>query len=173
VDRGDRLGVVGYGMPNGGGHASYLAGFNATNATKEADVTVRLSNVKGLAEPPGYAHVAVGTGARLVFTAGAVPLDANGALVGEDDPLLQAGQVIENLLVALAEGGAAPGDLLKTTVYVVGPHEALIRVWDVVRASPIGQAPSTLLGVALLGYTGQLVEIEAVAIVEGGAASDE
>jgi enamine deaminase RidA (YjgF/YER057c/UK114 family) len=135
-------------------------------------MTVRLSNVEGLAEPPGYAHVAhgaTGGGARLVFTAGGVPIDRDGVLVGPGDPARQAEQVISNLLAALATGGATPGDLLKTTVYVVGPHEALLRTWDVVRASAIGHAPSTLLGVALLGYTGQLVEIEAVALVEGAA----
>jgi hypothetical protein len=41
----------------------------------------------------------------------------------------------------------------------------MILVWDQVQRSPIASAPSTLLGVALLGYTGQLVEIEAVAVV--------
>jgi hypothetical protein len=35
--------------------------------------------VPGLFPPPGYAHVAVvELGERLVFTAGVVPLDANG-----------------------------------------------------------------------------------------------
>ena len=38
--------------------------------------------------------------------------------------------------------------------------------WDTVQDSPFATAPSTLIGVALLGYTGQLVEIEAVAIVD-------
>ncbi len=138
-------------------------------------MSVRLSNVEGLAEPPGYAHVAVGAvppGSRLVFTAGGVPLDGDGTLVGPGDPMRQAEQVIQNLLAALETGGATPRDLLKTTVYVVGPHESLTRTWDVVRASAIGHAPSTLLGVALLGYTGQLVEIEAVALVEGDGDGD-
>jgi enamine deaminase RidA (YjgF/YER057c/UK114 family) len=129
-------------------------------------VTVRLRNADGLSEPPGYAHVAVGSGTGLVFTAGGVPLDATGELVGSGDHARQAERVISNLLAALAAGGAMPNDLLKTTVYVVGPHEALIRTWDVVRASPIGHAPSTLLGVSLLGYGGQLVEIEAVAMID-------
>ncbi len=129
-------------------------------------MSVRLANGKGLAEPPGYAHVAVGSGSTLVFTAGGVPLDRDGRLVGEGDHAAQTGQVLANLATALEAGGASAADLLKTTVYVVGPHEALLRTWEVVRASPIGHAPSTLLGVALLGYTGQLVEIEAVAIVE-------
>ena len=34
-----------------------------------------------------------------------------------------------------------------------------------VRTSPIAGAPSTLLGVSTLGYEGQLVEIEAIAVL--------
>jgi enamine deaminase RidA (YjgF/YER057c/UK114 family) len=138
-----------------------------TTGEADARVTVRLRNADGLSEPPGYAHVAIASGARMVFTAGGVPLDPAGTLVGPGDHAAQAEQVIANLIVALTAGGAAPPDVVKTTVYVVGPHEALIRTWDVVRASPVGRAPSTLLGVALLGYTGQLVEIEALAVVDG------
>jgi len=40
----------------------------------------------------------------------------------------------------------------------------LARVWNVVCAR-LGRAPSTLLGVSLLGYPDQLVEIEAIALV--------
>jgi hypothetical protein len=39
-------------------------------------------------------------------------------------------------------------------------------VWQVVRSSPIGSAPSTLVGVPTLGYRGQLVEVEAIALVD-------
>jgi hypothetical protein len=41
-----------------------------------------------------------------------------------------------------------------------------LAVWGAVQASPMSAAPSTLLGVALLGYTGQLVEIEAIAVLD-------
>jgi hypothetical protein len=51
-------------------------------------------------------------------------------------------------------------------VYVVTTDRAdLGIVWDAVQASPFAPAASTLLGVALLGYEGQLVEIEATAVV--------
>ncbi len=114
--------------------------------------------------PPGYAHVAVASGARLVVTAGAVPLDEQGRLVGPGDLAAQAQQTIGNLLRQLSTAGATAEDVLKTTVYVVGKSEAdLATVWKVVQASALAPAASTLLGVALLGYPGQLVEIEAVA----------
>lgn len=123
--------------------------------------------VPELATPPGYSHLAIARGSTLVFTAGAVPLDAAGELVGAEDPAAQTNQVVANLLAALAAGGAGPDDVVKTTVYVAGvDHDMQLAVWEAVQASPIAAAPSTLLGVALLGYTGQLVEIEAIAVID-------
>jgi len=44
-----------------------------------------------------------------------------------------------------------------------------VAAWDVIRAAFGGHdAPSTLLGVAALGYPGQLVEAEAVALCGAG-----
>ena len=129
-------------------------------------MTVDRRDADGLAAPPGYTHVAVASGATLVFTAGAVPIDADGELVGPGDIEAQTRQVLANLLRQLEAGGAGPDDVVKTTVYVASDHDDMIRVWEIVQRSPIASAPATLLGVALLGYSGQLVEIEAVAVVE-------
>lgn len=118
--------------------------------------------VSGLARTPGYAHAA--SAGKLVLTAGAVPLDADGNLVGPGDPVVQARQVLRNLGSALEAAGARWEDVLKTTVYVVaGDRRDLADVWKVVQDSPVATAASTLIGVSLLGYDGQLVEIEAVA----------
>jgi enamine deaminase RidA (YjgF/YER057c/UK114 family) len=128
-------------------------------------MTIERLTVPGLAPPPGYAHVAVASGSRLVTTAGAVPLDAEGSLVGAGDVRRQAEQTIENLLRQLAAAGVSPDDVMKTTVYVASSDRAdLLAAWDVVQGSPITAAASTLVGVAL-GYDGQLVEIEAIAAV--------
>jgi len=121
-------------------------------------------NAPDLCQPPGYAHVAIASDRRLVTTAGAVPLDADGALVGRGDYVAQTRQTLANLLRALDAAGATGADVLKTTVYVVSTDRAdLGAVWDVVQGSPVAAAASTLLGVSLLGYDGQLVEIEAIA----------
>jgi enamine deaminase RidA (YjgF/YER057c/UK114 family) len=99
----------------------------------------------------------------LIFTAGACPLDEAGRVVAPGDREAQAARAVDNLLAALAERGADAASLLKTTIYVVaGEREDLVRVWNVVSAR-LGRAPSTLLGVAFLGYPDQLVEIEAIA----------
>ena len=130
-------------------------------------MSVRLTDVPTLAKPPGYSHVAIATGRTLVATAGAVPLDDEGNLVGPGDPRAQTDQVVRNLVAALEAADATPADVVKTTVYVVGgSHDIQNAVWAAVQDSPFAKAPSTLLGVALLGYTGQIVEIEALAVIE-------
>src|SRR4051794_16552475 len=85
--------------------------------------------------PPGYSHAVVTRGGATVWTAGGVPLDAAGELVGPGDLTAQAEQVIANLTAALAEAGAAPEDVVRTTVYVVTTARAdLGAVWDAVQA---------------------------------------
>ena len=71
-----------------------------------------------------------------------------------------------NLVTALADAGCGLTDVARTTVYVASSDRAdLVAAWEVVRAA-FGDhdAPSTLLGVALLGYPDQLVEVEAIAV---------
>ncbi|MDX6569129.1 MAG: hypothetical protein QOH15_1707 [Gaiellales bacterium] len=114
--------------------------------------------------PYAYAAVAHDV-ARLVFTAGACPLDADGNTVAIGDVAGQAEQVMANLQVALRAAGAGLGDVVKSTVYVAAQRqEDLLAAWEVVhRWFGEHDAPSTLLGVAVLGYSDQLVEVEAVA----------
>jgi enamine deaminase RidA (YjgF/YER057c/UK114 family) len=104
-----------------------------------------------------------------VFTAGAVPLDPDGRLVGPGDRSAQAGQVLANPAEVLHAAGSGLEHIVASTVYVVAANEAaqaeLSEVWKVVRARGPGLHTSTLLGVECLGYAGQLVEIMAVAVV--------
>jgi enamine deaminase RidA (YjgF/YER057c/UK114 family) len=74
---------------------------------------------------------------------------------------------MDNLEVALRAAGAGLRDVAKSTVYVASDRQEDLRTaWGVVR-DRFGDhdAPSTLLGVAALGYRDQLVEVEAVASV--------
>ncbi len=102
---------------------------------------------------------------RWVFTAGACPLDEQGTVVAAGDVAGQAEQVMANLRIALAAAGAQLTDVVKTTVYVAtAQRQDLVAAWEVVhRHFENHEAPSTLLGVAVLGYRDQLVEVEAVA----------
>ena len=113
-----------------------------------------------------YAYAAVTDPGRMVFTAGACPLDADGATVAVGDVAGQARRVMANLATALEAAGAGLDDVLKTTVYVVTTERSdLLAAWQVVREA-FGEhdAPSTLVGVTVLGYEDQLVEVEAVAV---------
>jgi enamine deaminase RidA (YjgF/YER057c/UK114 family) len=121
-----------------------------------------------------YAYAAITDPGRMIFTAGACPLDTEGSTVAIGDVTGQARQVLANLVAVLEAGGARLSDVVKTTVYVAsGNRDDLVAAWDVVRAA-FGDhdAPSTLLGVAVLGYPDQLVEVEAVAVCHGWRESD-
>jgi enamine deaminase RidA (YjgF/YER057c/UK114 family) len=131
-----------------------------------AHVPVELVRSSGLTSRVPYAYAAVAHDvSRLVFTAGAGPLDQSGATVAVGDVVGQAEQVMTNLRTALQAAGADLPDVVKTTIYVASQRrEDLRAVWAVVRRH-FGDhdAPGTLLGVAVLGYPDQLVEVEAVA----------
>ena len=117
-----------------------------------------------------YEYASVAPEGGLVCTAGACPLDEEGHVVAIGDHEGQARQAVANLRAALAGAGSSFGDVLKTTVYVVAQDRAdLVRVWNIVEeAFAPARPPSTLLGVSLLGYPEQLVEIEAVAVKREG-----
>ena len=128
---------------------------------------VKLIRNEELTSAVDYAYAATAQApVRAVWTAGACPLDEHGDTVAVGDYAGQAHQVMRNLVTALRGAGAELTDIVKTTVYVASDQqEHLVEAWDVVR-SHMGEhdAPSTLLGVAVLGYDDQLVEVEAVAV---------
>ena len=115
-----------------------------------------------------YAYAStVPSGAPMVYLAGACPLDAEGAVVGRDDLTAQTEQCLDNLVAALEAAGANLRDVVETRVLVASSDRAdLTTVWTVYRER-LGDhdAPSTIIGVAVLGYEHQLVEIEATAAV--------
>jgi len=131
---------------------------------------VELLRPADLAARVPYAYAAT-TRSRslLVFTAGACPLDESGSTVGAGDVEAQAEQVMANLRRALHSAGARLDDVVKTTVYVVsGDRSDLVAAWGVVRRHfGAHDPPATLLGVGALGYPDQLVEVEAIAALDG------
>jgi enamine deaminase RidA (YjgF/YER057c/UK114 family) len=130
---------------------------------------IRRVTVPSLFTPPAYAHASVvEAGTRLAFLAGSVPLDPAGELVGAGDAVRQTEQVIANLTEQAKAVGAGLEDVISTDVYVVtDAHDTLDAVWEVIQASGLSLGPhsSTIVGVTLLGYPGQLVEITATVAV--------
>ena len=125
---------------------------------------MELVRVPMLTQDVPYAYAAVARGGT-VYVAGACPLDEHGDVVAPGDVTAQAELVMRNLEQALRTAQCGLDDVLKTTVYVASADRAdLVAAWNAVRAA-FGDhdPPSTLLGVAVLGYPDQLVEVEAVA----------
>jgi enamine deaminase RidA (YjgF/YER057c/UK114 family) len=132
-------------------------------------MTVNLVRSASLYKDVPYAYASVARRGSLIFTAGACPLDDHGEVVGAGDIRAQASLAVANLATVLAESGATLTDVLKTTVFVASADRAdLVAAWAVVSAAfGAHDAPSTLLGVTVLGYPNQLVEIEAIAVGRG------
>jgi 2-iminobutanoate/2-iminopropanoate deaminase len=124
-------------------------------------VTRREIAVEGLAEPLSHYTDAVAAGDTL-YVSGIVPVDAEGAVVG-DDVVAQARQVFAIMGRVLAAAGAEPADVVKVTIYLLDvDHRPLINP---VRQEFFGAArpASTLVEVSRLAVPGALLEVEAVA----------
>ena len=72
---------------------------------------------------------------------------------------------------ALAAAGARPEDVVRSVIYIVSDENpVLARAWARLNDSPLAAAfstASTLLGVARLGFSGQLVELDLTAALPG------
>lgn len=130
---------------------------------------VQLFNPAGLYDPVpnGYSHGAsVPAGARLVLLSGQGGEDATGAL--RDGFVAQLRQALDNMVLALAEAGAAPSDVARLLVLVVDHDERKLqqlgaefdRIWQGAM-----KPACTLVPVPRLALDGMLVEIEATAAV--------
>ncbi len=85
--------------------------------------------------------------------------------MGLDNAYAQAIQCLSNLSSVLAVHGFSNSDVRELVVYVVGEQANLSAAWKAVAESFDGSVPpATLLGVARLGYVGQLVEVAATVL---------
>ncbi len=117
----------------------------------------------GLASTPGYRYAKL-TGNQL-YVAGQVPQDSSARTVGVDDPYAQAVQCIANLKVLMSCYDFSAQDIQHLTIYVVGPRDNLTTAWKAVMEDFENDVPpATLIGVSMLGYEGQLVEIDATVV---------
>ncbi len=130
---------------------------------------VQYLNPEGLIVNPVFTNVVVMTGnVKTIYVGGQDAVDGpSGAIVGKDDLGAQTEQVLKNLQVALAAGGAGLERVVKCNIYVVhgqDPRPALGafgRVW--------GNRPNpptiTVLYVASLANPDFLMQIDAIAVV--------
>lgn len=110
----------------------------------------------------GYSR-AVRVGPFVAIT-GTTALDADGNLVGEGDPALQARTCLANVLAALERVGATRDDVVRTRIYVtdIGSWEAIGREHGAVFGDV--RPATTMVEVSALIDPRMLVEIEADAI---------
>lgn len=124
-------------------------------------------NPEGLHSTPGYHHITVVEAGRTAYLSGQCPLDLSGDVVGKGDLNAQIDQVAANALTALAAVGAGPEHVVRSVIYIVTPDEVVLaEAWDRLNETGLAAAfstASTLLGVAQLGYPGQLVEVDLTA----------
>jgi len=121
---------------------------------------------EGLVQSPAFTHVAVvPPGATTVYIGGQNAVDGDGKLIGGDDVAAQTQQVMTNLHVALAAGGATVHDLVMMTILLVEGVD-LASAYPVAAAELAGAAPPVVAArVAGLAVPGALLEVSAVAAV--------
>jgi reactive intermediate/imine deaminase len=126
---------------------------------------IRYSNPATLSTPTGYTHVVEVRRGRTVYIAGQVAFDQSGKVVGERDFKAQARQVMENVKVALAAGGATFANVVKVTTFVTDLSE--LQALREIRSEYFGANPpaSTLVQVVQLAREDLMIEVEAIAVV--------
>lgn len=132
-------------------------------------MTLESINPADLPTPQTYAQVIVATGSRLVFVAGQVAEDRQGNLVGPGDLAVQARQAFDNIGRALAAGGARPAQVTKITIFVVHFRDEYLPAIEAGRVALFGdhKPADTLVGVETLAHPGCLIEVEAIAVIDG------
>lgn len=136
------------------------------------NASIEYFDPEALAKPHGYRHAAATTATKLVFCAGQVSVDQDGALIGPGDHAAQAHRAMCNVITALEAAGANARSVVKFTFYVVGLGQPGVQgacyqgLGQATRERGIQPAPSTMIGVTALVRPELLIEIDAVAVVD-------
>ena len=125
-----------------------------------------LINPPELHPTPGFSHIAVPTGARLVFVAGQVALDRDFNVVG-DSLTAQTKAAMVNVGTALSAIGASFEDVVRRTIYTMHPNEweTIARAVEEVQGSD-RNPPQTIVGVPALALPELLIEIECTVSID-------
>ena len=83
----------------------------------------QLLNPAELHPAPGFSHVAIAEGTRVVHLAGQVALDREFGIVGGEDLGEQTKAAMRNVELALTAAGATWDDVVRRTIYTLHPTE--------------------------------------------------
>ena len=126
----------------------------------------QLVNPPELHPAPGFSHVAIAEGTKVVHLAGQVALDQQFGIVGGNDLGEQTKAAMRNVELALKAAGATWDDVVRRTIYTLHPTEyaAITAAIDEVTGGADHPA-QTIVGITGLAVEGLLIEIECTAIV--------
>ena len=126
----------------------------------------QLINPPELHPAPGFSHVAVAEGTRVVHLAGQVALDREFGIVGGDDLGEQTRAAMRNVEAALTAAGASWDDVVRRTIYTLHPteYETITAAIDDVTGGAEHPA-QTIVGVTGLAVPGLLIEVECTAVI--------
>jgi enamine deaminase RidA (YjgF/YER057c/UK114 family) len=124
-----------------------------------------LLNPPELHPAPGFSHVAIAEGGKVVHFAGQVGLAQDFSLVAEDLYGQTAG-AMRNLKVAMDAAGVGWDDIVRRTIYTTQPteYEVITRAIDEVTGGADHPA-QTIVGITGLAVPGLLIEIECTAVL--------
>lgn len=144
-----------------------IAGWLALMPAFAAGADLEFSNPDGLFKPSTFTQVVKARGGTTVYISGQTARDASSNIVGAGDVRRQAGQVFDNLRVAVQAAGGSMSDIVKITTFVVNlrPDD---RAWlgEMVKKSFPRPPAHTLVGINALAVAELLIEIEAVAVID-------
>jgi enamine deaminase RidA (YjgF/YER057c/UK114 family) len=117
---------------------------------------------------PGFSHVAIAKGTKVVHFAGQVALDPQFGLLGGDDLGEQTKAAMRNLEIAMRAAGVGWGDIVRRTIYTLQPteYETITAAIDEVTGGAEHPA-QTIVGITGLAVPGLLIEIECTAVLAG------
>ena len=126
----------------------------------------RLVNPPELFPPPGFSHVAVATGPRLVFVAGQTALGPDFAVIGEGDLAAQTRAAMECVGIALRAADAGWDDVVRRTIYTIAPTEFEVIAGAIEEVTgETAHPPQTIIGVTGLALPQLMIEIEVTALL--------
>jgi enamine deaminase RidA (YjgF/YER057c/UK114 family) len=123
-----------------------------------------LVNPSELHPAPGFSHVSIAEGTRVVHFAGQLGLDPDFSLVA-DDLHGQTVGAMRNLEVAMRAAGVGWDDVVRRTIYTTEPtaYEVITEAIDEVTGGAAHPA-QTIVGITGLAVPGCLIEIECTAV---------
>ncbi len=126
-----------------------------------------LINPPELHPAPGFSHVAIARGSRVVHFAGQVALDQQFGIVGGDDLREQTRAAMRNVEQALRSAGVSWNQVVRRTIYALDPTQYEVITAAIEEVTGSSEHPAqTIVGVTGLAVPGLLIEIECTAVID-------